>query len=47
MPVFAPVVQGWRELMADYDERDLRLIADFLDKVEQSIEGGIRRYGDR
>jgi DNA-binding MarR family transcriptional regulator len=43
-PVFLPVVQAWRELMADYDERDLRLIVDFLDKVEQAIDSEIRRH---
>jgi DNA-binding MarR family transcriptional regulator len=43
-PVFQPVVRGWRDLMAGYDERDLRLIADFLEKVEQAIDGEIRRY---
>jgi hypothetical protein len=33
--------------MAGYDERDLRLIAEFLDKVEQAIDGEIRRHRDR
>lgn len=46
-PVFQPVVRGWCELMAGYDERDLRLIADFLEQVEQAIDGDIRCYRDR
>lgn len=47
VPVFLPVVTAWREAMAGYDVRDLRLIAEFLDRVEQAIDGGIRRYRDR
>ncbi|MFD0201248.1 MULTISPECIES: MarR family winged helix-turn-helix transcriptional regulator [Saccharothrix] len=47
VPVFQPVVAAWREVLAGYDERDLRLIAGFLDEVEQAIDGGIRRYRDR
>ena len=46
-PVYQPVLRAWRELMAGYDERDLLLIAEFLDKVEQAIDGEIRRYRDR
>lgn len=46
-PVFRPVIEAWRVLMAGYDERDLLLIADFLDKVEQAIDGEIRRHRDR
>jgi DNA-binding MarR family transcriptional regulator len=46
-PVFQPVVRAWRELMAGYDERDLRLIAEFLDKVEQAIDSEIRRHRAR
>lgn len=46
-PVFLPVVRAWRELMADYDARDLQLIADFLDKVEQAIGSEIRRHRER
>jgi IS30 family transposase len=33
--------------MAGYDERDLRLIAEFLDKVEQAIDSEIRRHRAR
>jgi DNA-binding MarR family transcriptional regulator len=47
VPVFLPVVRAWRELMADYDVRDLALIADFLDKVEHAIDSEIRRHRDR
>ncbi|NYI07943.1 MarR family winged helix-turn-helix transcriptional regulator [Allostreptomyces psammosilenae] len=43
-PVFLPVVQAWRELMADYDARDLQLIATFLGRVEQAIEDAIESY---
>lgn len=46
VPVFLPVVGAWRDLMADYDVRDLQLIADFLDKIEQSIDSEIRRHRD-
>lgn len=46
-PVFLPVVEAWRELMAGYDERDLRLIAEFLERVEQAIDGEIGRHRDR
>jgi DNA-binding MarR family transcriptional regulator len=47
VPVFLPVVRAWRELMADYDMRDLLLIADFLDKAEQAIDSEIQRHRDR
>jgi hypothetical protein len=46
-PVCQPVLRAWRDLMAGYDERDLLLIAEFLDKVEQAIDGEIHRYRDR
>lgn len=42
-PVFLPVVHAWRDLMADYDVRDLQLIADFLDGVERAIDTEIHR----
>ncbi len=47
VPVFLPVVRAWQELMTDYDERDLSLIADFLGKVEQAIDNEVRRHRDR
>jgi hypothetical protein len=46
-PVFLPVVRAWRDLPADYNEWDLRLIAGFLDQVEQVIDTEIRRHRDR
>jgi len=36
-PVFMPVLRAWRDAMADYDERDLRVIADFLQRIQQSL----------
>lgn len=47
VPVFLPIVSAWQQSMADYDERDLKLIADFLDRIEQVIDGEIRRHRDR
>ncbi|MGY2093463.1 MarR family transcriptional regulator [Nocardia gipuzkoensis] len=45
-PVFLPVVSAWRDLMGAYDIRDLQLIADFLGRVEEAIDAGIRRHRD-
>lgn len=36
-PVFQPLLTRWWDVMADYDERDLRLIADFLGRIEDAL----------
>jgi hypothetical protein len=33
-PVFLPLIRAWRDGMADYAERDLRVITDFLTRIE-------------
>jgi hypothetical protein len=43
-PVFQPLLKSWRAAMADYDEDDLRLIADFLRRVEDSIAAEIQDH---
>jgi DNA-binding MarR family transcriptional regulator len=45
-PVFRSVISAWRHMMADYDERDLQLISDFLGGVEQALEAEIHRLRD-
>src|SRR6185312_5639482 len=45
--VFLPLLRSWRELMDGYGERDLRLIADFLGRVEGAIDTEIHRLRDR
>jgi DNA-binding MarR family transcriptional regulator len=44
--VFRPVLGGWRDAMAGYDDRDLRLIADFLSRIEGVISTGIQHLQD-
>jgi DNA-binding MarR family transcriptional regulator len=41
--VFRPVLSGWRTQLADYDARDLRLIVDFLDRIENVLATEIDR----
>jgi DNA-binding MarR family transcriptional regulator len=41
-PVFLPLLNSWRKLLIDYDESDLRLIADFLRRVEGAIDTEIQ-----
>lgn len=36
-PVFQPLLSNWRAVMADYDERDLGLIAEFLGRIENAL----------
>jgi DNA-binding MarR family transcriptional regulator len=41
-PVFLPLLNSWRTLMADYDEDALRLIAEFLRRVEGALDTEIQ-----
>jgi DNA-binding MarR family transcriptional regulator len=41
-PVFLPLLSSWRDLMSDYDDDALRLIADFLHRVEGAIDSEIQ-----
>jgi DNA-binding MarR family transcriptional regulator len=41
-PVFLPLLSSWRELLADYDEDTLRLLVDFLRRVEGAIDTEIQ-----
>jgi DNA-binding MarR family transcriptional regulator len=43
-PVFLPVLRSWRAALSGYTERDLRLIATFLDQVEQALDTEVRRH---
>lgn len=42
-PVFQPLVRAWRAAMAGYDDQDLRLIADFLVRIDEAFEAELAR----
>jgi DNA-binding MarR family transcriptional regulator len=41
--VFLPLLRSWRDLMTDYDERDLRVIAEFLSRIEGALDAEIHK----
>ncbi|GLX11470.1 putative HTH-type transcriptional regulator YcgE [Microbispora sp. NBRC 16548] len=45
--VFLPLLRSWRDLMTDYDERDLRVIAEFLGRVEDALDDEIHKLRER
>lgn len=45
--VFLPLLRSWRDLMTDYDERDLRVIAEFLGRVEDALDEEIHKLRER
>ncbi|WP_159454908.1 MarR family winged helix-turn-helix transcriptional regulator [Microbispora rosea] len=45
--VFLPLLRSWRDLMTDYDERDLRIIAEFLGRVEDALDDEIHKLRER
>lgn len=45
-PIFVPLIKSWRTGLADHDERDLQVIADFLAAVEQAFEYEVDRPRD-
>lgn len=42
-PVFGPVVRGWRKALSDYDETELALILDFLNRITSTLEVEVER----
>ncbi|MFU8849721.1 MarR family winged helix-turn-helix transcriptional regulator [Micromonospora sp. SL1-18] len=46
-PVFLPLIRAWRGVMAKYDERDLRVIAGFLEQIEGAIDSEVNRQRNR
>lgn len=43
VPLFMPVIRRWRKVLADYDERDLELLADFLTRIDDALESEVIR----
>jgi DNA-binding MarR family transcriptional regulator len=45
-PMFLPLIRRWRDTLADYDVRDLELIADFLARVNNEFDTELARLRD-